>query len=178
MRVIAGKYRHINLEAPAGLNTRPTLDRVKESLFSIVHFQVMDAVVLDLFAGSGALGIEALSRGAKYVYFNDYNREAVATIKKNLAKLPNCSNFMISNVDYMDFIIHNDFIYDIVLLDPPYKQTIYEEIIQTLLKHNRLSEHAIIVIECEEKNNQIIYNGFRQKTYGYGNKSLVILTRE
>ena len=85
MRVIAGKYRHLNLNAPVGKDvTRPTLDRIKEAMFNILNVYVVDAVVLDLFSGSGSLGIEALSRGAKHVYFNDQNNNANKCINDNL----------------------------------------------------------------------------------------------
>ena len=88
MRVIAGKYRHINLVAPSGTSvTRPTLDRIKEAMFNILNMYVIDAVVVDLFSGSGALGIEALSRGASHVYFNDQDNNAQKSIKENLSKI-------------------------------------------------------------------------------------------
>ena len=85
MRVVAGKYRHLNLVAPSGKETtRPTLDRIKEAMFNILNMSVIDSVVVDLFSGSGALGIEALSRGAKHVYFNDQDSSANKCINLNL----------------------------------------------------------------------------------------------
>jgi 16S rRNA (guanine966-N2)-methyltransferase len=178
MRIIAGKYRHILLEAPLGTKTRPTMDRVKEALFSILNFKIQGKVVLDLFAGSGGLGIEALSRDAGYVYFNDCSIEAIKIIKKNLAKLPQCSNYQVSQSDYLSLIRTNDVVYDIVILDPPYQANIYASIIDELIKLKRLSARAIMVIECDQKNQDFIYPGFQSRVYNYGNKSLIILTKE
>ena len=106
MRVIAGKYRHITLVAPNGTSvTRPTLDRIKEAMFNILNMYVIDAVVVDLFSGSGALGIEALSRGASHVYFNDQDNNAQKSIKENLVKIK-ANNLNILSPSYIfDFLL-------------------------------------------------------------------------
>ena len=123
MRVISGSARGTTLHSIDDINTRPTLDRVKESLFNIIQNQVEDAVVLDLFAGSGAIGIEFLSRGAEKVYFCDKSPKAVDMIKKNLDKTKLKDKATILNNDYIDCIDKiKNIKFDIIFLDPPYKE--------------------------------------------------------
>jgi 16S rRNA (guanine966-N2)-methyltransferase len=122
MRVIAGTYGGRTLKAPPGANTRPTSDRVRESLFSILGEQTEGARVLDLFAGSGALGLEALSRGAGDVTFVDDNRSAIAAIKGNLTALK--ANAQVRHSDALRFLgaaSNSGTQYDLVFLDPPYR---------------------------------------------------------
>src|SRR3954447_1010930 len=122
MRVIAGIYGGRRLQAPPGTDTRPTSDRVREALFSILGDRVQDARVLDLFAGSGALGLEALSRGAETVTFVDDNRAAIAAIKGNLAALK--ANADVRQTDALRFLggaSESGAQYDLILLDPPYR---------------------------------------------------------
>lgn len=180
MRVIAGKYRGVPLDAPKGLDTRPTLDRVKEALFNILQFHILDQVVLDLFSGSGGLGIEALSRGAKSVTFNDTHPIARQTILKNLQKLSNCHNFDIYALDALTLIATVSAVYDVVLIDPPYQyqEADYSAIISELITHQRLAPKSILVIECERKNQGFLFPGFLKKTYTYGNKCLLVLQRQ
>ena len=104
MRVIAGRFRHLNLIAPKGkTTTRPTLDRIKEAMFNILNMKVIDSVVVDLFSGSGALGIEALSRGAKHVYFNDLDKEANKCILTNLKNIKvNNDEYTLTKLNYLD----------------------------------------------------------------------------
>ena len=101
MRIIGGKHRSAKLYTLEGLNTRPTLDRVKEPLFSILNFELLDAIVLDLFSGSGALGLESLRRGAKKVFLCDNSKEAIYVIEKNVEKLKENSNVQIINKDFL-----------------------------------------------------------------------------
>ena len=100
MRIIAGKYKAKRIEGPKTISTRPTLDRVKEPLFNIINFDLEDAVVLDLFAGSGALGLEAISRGAKKVFLCEKNRNAANIVEKNIEK---------TNFQDQAILIRNDF---------------------------------------------------------------------
>jgi 16S rRNA (guanine966-N2)-methyltransferase len=118
MRVIAGTYGGRILKAPKGEGTRPTSDRVREALFSILGDRVQDARVLDLFAGSGALGLEALSRGAQRVTFVDDDRAAIAAVKANLAALG--AEAEVRQTDALRFL-SSALQYDLVLLDPPYR---------------------------------------------------------
>jgi 16S rRNA (guanine966-N2)-methyltransferase len=122
MRVIAGTHRGRPLKAPPGANTRPTSDRVRESLFSILGDRVQDARVLDLFAGSGALGLEALSRGAASVAFVDDDRAAIAAVEANLTALK--SGAEVRRTDALRFLrtaSQTGAQYDLIFLDPPYR---------------------------------------------------------
>ena len=106
MRVISGKYRHLNLNAPVGKDvTRPTLDRIKEAMFNILNVYVIDSVVVDLFSGSGSLGIEALSRGASHVYFNDQNNNANKCILDNLRTIKaNKEEYTVTKLDCFELL--------------------------------------------------------------------------
>jgi 16S rRNA (guanine966-N2)-methyltransferase len=122
VRVIAGRYGGRVLKAPAGAGTRPTSDRVREALFSILGARVQDARVLDLFAGSGALGLEALSRGAREVTFVDDNRAAIAAVKANLAALGTAAQVRQSDaLRFLGAASERGAQYDLVFLDPPYR---------------------------------------------------------
>ena len=124
MRIIGGKYRSRVLSEFAGDDVRPTSDRAKESLFNILALKMYGARVLDLFAGSGALGLESLSRGAKEVVFNDFSKESLAIVKKNLAALKIAVGGAEAKVCQYDFlscldVMHGTF--DVIFLDPPYR---------------------------------------------------------
>lgn len=151
MRVISGKSRGKKLVALEGSNTRPTLDRVKEALFNKIQFKVKDAVVLDLFAGTGALGIEALSRGAKEVVFCDNVSEAIKVIKTNVENTKNLDKATIINKDYnvvLDDMSNKKF--DIVFLDPPYKTSLAIQALQKIIMSNMLTEDAVAIIETDD----------------------------
>ncbi len=178
MRVIAGIYRSRLLQAPEGMNTRPTMDKVKESMFNIIGHKVNNAIVLDLFAGSGALGIEALSRGAKRTYFNDYNYNAIKIIKANLDSLKIGAESVVTKQSYLSCLDNLSEKLDIVILDPPYKDKIYTEIIDKLESKELLNDEAIIVIEADMKLAPFIRNGYASKEYIYNNKKLVILYKQ
>ena len=179
MRVIAGKYRHINLVAPSGTSvTSPTLDRIKEAMFNILNMYVIDAVVVDLFSGSGALGIEALSRGASHVYFNDQDNNAQKSIKENLSKIKVDKNdYKLTKLDYLAFLNYlkdNNIKIDILLLDPPYKNNIYEEILEYCINNNLFNEGSKVMMEAllDTPFNLDKYN---YKQYKYGEKKLVLV---
>ena len=126
MRVITGKARGVSLKTPNGMTTRPTADRVKEALFSIIQFDVPTARVLDLFGGTGQLGIEALSRDAKSAVFVDANREACALIRENLKRTKLESEARVVCSDYASYLRSCNEMYDIIFLDPPYSETFLE----------------------------------------------------
>lgn len=176
MRVIAGKYRGMILKTREGLKTRPTLDNVKEAMFNIIGFKIYNSVVLDLFSGSGALGIEALSRGAKEVIFNDADKEAITYIKDNLERLKVEESYKIYNLDYKECLNRINKPIDIILLDPPYKLYVYDEIVKYLEEHNLLNENALIIFECE-KEFQFSTEKYKLKEYKYGKKKLITLKR-
>ncbi len=120
MRVISGRYRGLKLNGFEGTAIRPTADRVKESLFNILSARVAGAKVLDLFCGSGALGIECLSRGAAHVDFNDVSPSSVKLLKSNLAKLRGGESYSVSTGDFRNFLSRCRGGYDVVFIDPPY----------------------------------------------------------
>lgn len=151
MKVISGKYKGRRLDGFDIDGTRPTMDRVKESLFAMIQNYIGDAVCLDLFSGSGNLGIEALSLGAKECYFVDKNKKAVFTIKKNL-KMIDCSCDTVFCMDYQRALkefSNKGVLFDVVFLDPPY-QTDYVSIsISLIVSLGLLSKNGIIVCESD-----------------------------
>lgn len=152
MRVISGKARGTKLSSIESLSTRPTLDRVKESLFNIIQNNLRDAVVLDLFAGSGQLGIEALSRGADKAYLCDINRDAVKMIKQNLEKTKLKDKAVVINEDYKKAlrILNTNEKFDIIFIDPPYKEDIAVDSIIDIIHESKLKENGIMIIETDE----------------------------
>lgn len=126
MRVITGKARGVLLKTPEGMLTRPTSDRVKEALFSIVNFDLPGANVLDLFAGTGQLGIEALSRGAKRAVFVDAREDACKIVRENLRRTKLENEAKVVRSDYLDYLRRCKEKYDIILLDPPYAEVFLE----------------------------------------------------
>lgn len=153
MRIISGTARGTKLFTLDGLNTRPTLDRVKEPLFNILNFRLKDSIVLDLFAGSGALGLEAISRGAKKAIFSENNREAQKIIEKNIDKTRfNDKTLLIKN-DYKKALIiisEENIKCDLIFIDPPYKTELIKNALLEILEKNILNEDAIIILETDE----------------------------
>ena len=121
MRIVAGKYRGRTLNQFDGEKIRPTLDMVRESLFNIIQNKIVGRAFLDLYCGTGAVGIEALSRGAEIVVFNDASRDSIALLKKNLDKIKADEDYEIYNKDAVHFLKTTDKKFDIIFLDPPYK---------------------------------------------------------
>ncbi|MBQ3215346.1 MAG: 16S rRNA (guanine(966)-N(2))-methyltransferase RsmD, partial [Oscillospiraceae bacterium] len=122
MRVITGKARGVTLKTPTGLQTRPTTDRVKEALFSIIQFDIPGAQVLDLFGGTGQLGIEALSRGAKSAVFVDERDDSCSLIKENLRRTQMSQDAKVVRSDYLAYLQRCRGKFDIIFLDPPYAE--------------------------------------------------------
>ena len=154
MRIISGKARGTKINTIDEVTTRPTLDRVRESLFNIIQNYVSNTYVLDIFAGSGALGIEALSRGAKQAVFCDINKDAVKIINENLMKTRLKENAIVYNMNYKKIIeklSKNDFKFDIVFVDPPYKENLAVNSVKLIIQNNLLNENGIIIIETDEK---------------------------
>lgn len=146
MRVISGKYRALKLAEFVGMDIRPTADRVKESLFNIL-FSVSGLRVLDLFCGSGALGIECISRGAKFVHFNDKSQKSLAVLGKNLKKIPNERGYAVTNMDFEEclYSLHGQF--DIIFLDPPYAGEYSARALEIIERQNLLSKDGVAVVE-------------------------------
>ncbi len=158
MRVISGTARGTKLNSIDELTTRPTLDRVKESLFNIINSKIDDSVILDLFSGSGAIGIEFLSRGCRTAYLCDNSIKAINMIRQNLEKTRLQENAEVINKDYrkslQDFA-NNNIKFDIIFIDPPYKDNIAVDSVQMILSLKLLKEDGIIVIETDEKDREL-----------------------
>lgn len=150
MRVIGGQYRSRVLAEFAGENVRPTSDRAKEALFNILALKIYGARVLDLFAGSGSLGIECLSRGAKEVWFNDFSKDSVAIVKKNLSTLKIAINGEQAKVvqnDYLACLEQARGQFDLIFIDPPYRFDYGEKALRKIAERGLLTENGIAVYE-------------------------------
>ncbi len=179
MRVVAGKARGTQLKTPEGLTTRPTADRVKEAVFSILHFEVEGAMVLDLFGGTGQLGIEALSRGARGAVFIDHGKEACDLIKENLRRTRFTDQGRVVRSDYLEYLKRTKEQFDIILLDPPYAEIFLENALKCISEIDILRSGGIIVTERPVgKVLDMELPGFtRSRDYKYG-KTLVTLYRK
>jgi len=149
-----------------GNETRPTSDKVKEAIFSSLFDSVIDANILDLFAGSGALGLEALSRGAKKATFVDGNRHAINVIRKNIEKSKNIKESKIIFSDYMSFLKKTKERYDIIFLDPPYNSECLQSALCKIAELELLTDDGIVVCECETDINSLDYVELKNSTYG------------
>lgn len=176
MKIISGKYKGRNILGYNIDGTRPTQDRIKENLFNSINFLLEDKIVLDLFSGSGNLGIEALSRRAKYAYFVDNSKKAIDIIKRNINNL-NINNCKVIFNDYKKVLNSIDKV-DIVFLDPPYKTNYIEESIKLIDKNDIINENGLII--CESDNiDKIVYNDNYEvfKSKQYSDKYIVILKK-
>ena len=154
MRVISGKLRGTKLNSIESNLTRPTLDRVKESLFNIMQNQIEDSIILDLFAGSGAIAIEFLSRGAKKAYLCDKSQDAVKMIKQNLQKTRLTENSIVINKDYkkcLDELQKSKVKFDIIFLDPPYEADLSIDAVKTIKKLDLIKEQGSIEVKKQKK---------------------------
>ena len=179
MRVIAGKAKGIVLKTPEGMQTRPTADRVKEALFSILQFEIPGAKVLDLFGGTGQLGIEAISRGAKSAVFVDAADAPCRLIKENLRRAKMENEGRVVRADYLQFLSQCRETFDIIFLDPPYAEVFLENSIKKISEIDILQSGGIMVTERPvEKALNLEIDGFsRSKDYKYG-RTLITLYRK
>ena len=179
MRVITGKARGVQLKTPDGMQTRPTADRVKEALFSIINFDIPGAKVLDLFAGTGQLGIEALSRGASSAVFVDGREDACKIVRENLRRTKLESQAKVIRSDYLDYLRRSKERFDIIFLDPPYAEEFLENALTCITEIDILQTGGIIVAERPlGKELPYEFEGFtRSKDYKYG-KTLLTLYRK
>lgn len=168
MRVIAGKCRSLQLKTPKGLKTRPTQDRIKETLFNMIQNDVQGCIFVDLYSGSGGIGIEALSRGAKKAYFTDNSKEAIECINSNLdfTHLKEDSVVLFGEVLTNLNLIKEDHV-DIVFIDPPYQAGYEDKLFETFNKCRYIDKDTIIILESDINNN-FEFNGFlvyKEKRY-------------
>jgi len=151
MRVISGTAKGTKLNTLDTMDTRPTLDRVKEALFNIMQSKIYDGIVLDLFSGSGAIGIECLSRGAKKAIFCDKSKYAYDVIKKNLSKTNLEQKAIIFNKSYDECINSLNEKVDIVFLDPPYNTDLSVDAISRIIKKDLITNDGIIIVETDNE---------------------------
>ena len=180
MRVITGKARGVELKTPSGMLTRPTADRVKEALFSIIQFDVPNTKVLDLFGGTGQLGIEALSRGAQSAVFVDEQENACRLIRENLkrTKMDSCAKVVRS--DYMIYLRTCKEKFDIIFLDPPYAEVFLENSLKMITEIDILQSGGIIITE-RPVGMELLFDfpGFtRSKDYKYSKTILTIYRKD
>jgi len=180
MRVITGKARGVQLKTPEGMQTRPTSDRVKEALFSIINFDIPGACVLDLFSGTGQLAIEALSRGAKRAVLVDMREDACKIIRENLRRTRLTEQAQVVRSDYMDYLRRCKEKYDIIFLDPPYAETFLENALKCIAEIDILQSGGIIITERPVgKELSFGYEGYtRSRDYKYGNTLLTLYCKE
>ena len=181
MRIVGGKYRHRLISFPDdAAHTRPTKDRVREAIFSALG-DINGYRVLDLYAGSGAMGLEALSRGASHATFVDISSLAIKAIKDNVTslKIPENEYEIIRNKDVIaiEYFKQRNTQFDLLILDPPYDEGKYEEIVNQLLSNNLLSEKAIIVMEANRVINLENIEYQKNKEYHYGDIVVYIYWR-
>lgn len=174
MRVITGTARGRRLKTLEGRDVRPTTDRVKEALFSIIQFEIEGSAVLDMFAGSGQLGIEALSRGAAKAVFVDSDKRAVAVIQENLQHTELADRAEVYNADSLMFVRNRKERFDIVLLDPPYGKGILQKALEAAAPC--VNENGVIVCELPEREElpQAVGNFELRRRYRYGKTELAV----
>jgi 16S rRNA (guanine(966)-N(2))-methyltransferase RsmD len=180
MRVITGKARGVQLKTPEGMLTRPTADRVKEALFSIINFDLPGAAVLDLFGGTGQLGIEALSRGAQKAVFVDAREDACKIIRENLRRTKLEAQGKVMRSDYLDYLKRCKEKFDIILLDPPYAEVFLENALKCITEIDILQTGGIIVTERPLGKELLCdFEGYtRSKDYKYGNTLLTLYRKD
>jgi len=178
MKVISGILRGREIKGYDILGTRPTMDRVKESVFAMIQGNVSNGIVLDLFSGSGNYGIEALSNYAKLVYFNDYNKVCIKVIKDNLKNFNMQDRTVVLNLDYKkclkQLVVENKK-FDLIFLDPPYKMICLNEILEFISKNNLLNSNGLVV--CEFQDDKLLdsyLNLEKIKERKYGEKEVYI----
>lgn len=171
LRVIAGKAKNLQLITPSGLATRPTTDRIKETLFNMLQCDVPGAIFVDFYSGSGAIGIESLSRGAKHAYFIDNSKEAIKCIVENLNHTHLSDDATVLAEDALSSLYRiNESHVDIVFMDPPYDQGLESTLLSSLSKMPYIDSDTIIIVEAKidcdfSYVNDFGYNIVKEKKY-------------
>lgn len=181
MRVIAGKYRGRKLDPIKGIDIRPTSDRVKESLFNILGASVIDSVFLDLFSGTGGIGIEALSRGARHVVFIDTSLKSIKVLQGNLDHLNIKDNVEVFQKEYSEAISRlykYNKQFDIIFIDPPYNIGMAQNALELIDKYPIISQSGLIIVEhdLEDEMPQQVGKLYKHRIKQYGNTVLSIYT--
>ena len=179
MRVISGTARGRRLKELQGMDTRPTTDKVKESLFNIIQFDIEGRKVLDLFGGTGQLGIEALSRGAAHCTFVEQRRDAVALIRENVKACQLQENARIIQGEALSFLTSCREQFDVIFLDPPYHTDLLDRSLEAITKFDILREHGIMICESTaERSIPPLAPPYEQgKEYRYGKIKITICRR-
>ena len=176
LKIISGLYKGRTIKGYDIEGTRPTQARIKESLFATIQDYLEDSIILDLFAGSGNLGIEALSNGAKFAYLVDNNYQAIKTIKENIFNL-NITNCEVIKADYKE-VLKTKKKYDIIFLDPPYKTDYIEKALKLIISNNCLNDEGIVICESNFLDKIVYSNELENiKSKKYGDKWVVILKK-
>ena len=178
MKVISGYLKGRNIIGFDIDGTRPTMDRVKESIFGSIQNYITDSTVLDLFAGSGNLGIEAISNGAQNCYFIDNNNVAIQTINKNIKKFNIEDKSIVLKLDYnkaLEYFKDNNITFDIIFIDPPYNYRIIEKLINTIKEYKLLNSNGLLVLEFKYDKLSDNYDDYiLKKKKKYGDKFVYI----
>ena len=178
MRIISGKYKGKKILGDNIDGTRPTMDRVKESLFGTIQNKINDSICLDLFAGSGSLGIEALSNGAQKCYFVDKNKIVIDVLKKNTNNVDNALLIYSDYISALKNFKENNIKFDIIFLDPPYNTDYIDRSINLITKYDLLNEDGIIVCESNDVNKITVLSNYQVlKSKKYGEKMVIILKK-
>lgn len=180
MRVITGSARGRRLKELEGMETRPTTDRVKEGVFNIIQFDIEGRRVLDLFAGTGQLGIETLSRGAAAAVFVDQRRDAAALVRENLKLTGLADRARVVNGDALAFLSSTKERFDLIFIDPPYAADLWESALEAIYRFDILADHGIIVCESpvERELPELAAPYFLHRTYRYGKIKVTTYHRE
>lgn len=167
MRIISGEYKGKKLEGFNIKGTRPTMDRVKESLFASIQNKIRESVCLDLFAGSGSLGIEAISNGSSHCYFVDNSCEIIKILEKNLETIKNYTLIKRDYKDALKYLKEKHVKLDIIFLDPPYQLNLINQAMDLINKYDLLNDNGLIVCEYETENiNRDEFKILKEKKYG------------
>lgn len=166
MRIIGGKHGSRKIEFPICESVRPTADMVRQALFTKLQFEIADSSFLDLFAGSGSVGLEAISRNARKVVFVEKNRDCVSIINKNLKSLK--EDAQVFHGDFKNYLASSNCVFDFIFIDPPYDSGLYFDALKLIFERKLLSESGVIICECEcefffEQN---LFFEFDKKKYG------------
>lgn len=180
MRIISGKNKGKKLYAPDGVSVRPTTDKIKEAIFNMIGYIDEESIVLDLFAGSGSVGIEFLARGAKECIFVDYSRKSLSYVKKNLELCNFINNSKVIQSNYEKAIIdlyNKKRQFDFIFADPPYDLNCSYNIVEKVLKYNLLKPDGLLIIEGDKTEKEIEYKDniikYKEKLYGRTRISIV-----